>query len=64
MFILPYWYGFNDNITAVCNEDQLRTILSNTLAVQLEPPENNITDKVYICIFSNQIILSHRLLPT
>ena len=51
MFILPYWYGFNDNITAVCNEDQLRTILSNTLAVQLEPPENNITDEVYIHIY-------------
>ena len=51
MFILPYWYGFNDNITAVCNEDQLRTILSNTLAVQLEPPENNITDEVYIYIY-------------
>ena len=47
MFIIPYWFGLEwirENTT--CSENQLLTVLDNTLAVNLEPPATQIIDEV------------------
>ena len=47
MFIIPYWFGLEwirENST--CSENQLLSVLDNTLAVNLEPPATQIIDEV------------------
>ena len=50
MFILPYWYNINviTAATNLCSQDQLKTALDNTLAIDVQPLENNQVTTYYI----------------